>query len=261
MIFSNVLLASLLACALQADATRSSFHSSHARRSLAIKRDLVADLLRERGLGDVLGECSVIASLFALVCPAFVLPSSLNALSPLPSVSPRWPAILPPRRRYSVRQVFPAPFSVVQTPRRAVVLPPLLLISARRGRPFVATPSARRQLLWHDHSILTHRAVTATATHIILRPLSRPLDVVARASGSLFPSLLFHAVMFGFPANLRWYLPHSITPHFLRTGLPAPSGSSNCQTSVVWVCKRCLLARRCRDARVIITETVDLHAG
>lgn len=56
MIFSNVLLASLLASALQADATRSSFHSSHARRSLAIKRDQVSDLLKARGLGDALSE-------------------------------------------------------------------------------------------------------------------------------------------------------------------------------------------------------------
>ncbi len=60
MIFSNVLLASLLASALQTDAAHSSFQSSHARRSLAIKRDMVTDLLRARDLGDLLGECSII---------------------------------------------------------------------------------------------------------------------------------------------------------------------------------------------------------
>ena len=225
MIFSNVLLASLLACALQADATRSSFHSSHARRSLAIKRDLVADLLRERGLGDVLGECSVIASLFALVCLAFVLPSCPNALSPLLSVSPRWPAILPPRRRYSVRQVFPAPFSVVQTPRRAVVLPPLLLISARRGRPFVATPSAGCHLLWHDRSILTHRAVTATATQHHSSSIISPARCCCAGERFALPLTFIPCRHVRFPANLRWCLPHSITPPILRKGLPAPSGS------------------------------------
>ncbi|RPD57663.1 hypothetical protein L227DRAFT_613376 [Lentinus tigrinus ALCF2SS1-6] len=52
---SNPLPASLLAPARQVDGTRSSFHSSPARRSLVIKYDIVADLLRERGL-DGLGD-------------------------------------------------------------------------------------------------------------------------------------------------------------------------------------------------------------
>ena len=82
MYLSNVFIASLLASALQVDAARSSFHSSHARRSLATKRSQLSELLKHRDPGLF---CEYISSLIA--APFVSSLSFLAFLSPLVSRS------------------------------------------------------------------------------------------------------------------------------------------------------------------------------
>ena len=68
---------------------------------------------------------------------------------------------------------------------------------------------------------------------IILRSLSRPLDVVARASGSLFPSLFFHAVMFDFRPTFAGTSPiPSPLPSSARAFLH-PRGAEIAKTRIV----------------------------
>ncbi|KAI1789402.1 hypothetical protein LXA43DRAFT_923646 [Ganoderma leucocontextum] len=94
MFLSNVLFASLLTSALQlphVSASRSSLHSSHARRSLAFKRDHISELLQYR---DLLSESSI-ASFQPSCAPffsatLFPLPARpLSALSP-PTCPQSW---------------------------------------------------------------------------------------------------------------------------------------------------------------------------
>lgn len=68
MIISNALFVSLIASALSlppAHASRSSFHSSHARRSLHVKKTSLADLHYHRDLGDALRECPLFLSMLS----------------------------------------------------------------------------------------------------------------------------------------------------------------------------------------------------